>query len=1436
MRATTLFGALAALVVFLECLSPTAARAESTSFTGGTINWSVGGLEHLEYLGQIGDRAYYLADFPKPGEPVSLQAALQLTNCGSKDCSTNSQALYTRIGGLGASYKITTADGPPCPTLNAEITVPYFYDTFFGGNDIAVSAGTGSYTPGAECHSPGTVSVYVAPRNPQYADREDDRMLGGPEDNPDRVFDGGDEGDGPGSGPEGPERTEDVAEQMNRIVFHFTDPFSPDRTGVESDSGDGAEGMDSGGETCRMGLPSYWVDTFTLTPVVKDTDFFMKSPGPAVVMTRTWNHDPDATGMFGRGWSFSYDSSVICRNMYQSLQNWALLFLSPPDIWAEVVKGSGQHVYFKKTSFAWDENYNVTSAVFASQSQESFDTLSGTDLHSPAMALAYTEKSTRTTWTYAYDSLLPETFDMYAVSRARLAAVSDRNDNAVTITRNPDGTIAAVIDAAGRATIFGYDENLRCTSMTTPDGRAATYEYDGSGNMVRTADLLGTVTEYAYDAANRLTSVTVGDKTVVFTWAEDAGDGWDRLFSMTDAEGATTTYALDPLDGFSTIVTDPLCRATRYANIEGKTTAITDPEGRTASVYRANGLPVSVTDPRGNTRLFAYDNRGNLTESADALGYTRAFAYDEQDNLTAVTDALEETFSLQRDARGNLAAVVDPDGGVERYFRDARGQLTAVVDANGYTTDVARDAWGNIVAITDPLGHTVRGEYDAHGILPASVTDALGNTTRLEYDNNHRLIGVLHPDGTSRTFSYDACSLVSVTDENGHTSTVERDRRLSLVRSADPLGNAIRHFFDAAGDLSANADSRGFTTTYSRDGSGRLITVTDPLKGKTQAVLDENGNMTQLTEPGAGVYRFEYDARNQVTKTTDPLTRAVSWTRDALGRAATKTNARGQVLSFAYDAVGRSVEKSFNGETEASYSYDKAGRLLSVTDRTGTTTLTRNARGEVTGLLHPDGTSLRFGYDAAGNLTSMTLPGGVTVTTAYDNRNRPTRVAWGAQWVEFDYDPAGNLIGEKRSNAVATEVESNAADRIVRILHKIGGNVIADLAFQRDRNGNVIRETSIRPVIGHPVSGTLAVSVDGANQLASMGGEACFYDADGNIVSVAGQNGFAASHDPQNRLVSLTRGGETAEFAYNGLGNRVSRTLRGLERRFYHDPFGRLVYEADAGGANGVAYLHVGGRLCAMRLASGKTTFFHIDQSGNTVALTDASGEVAGAWAYTPFGEVAASSGLTENAYTFAGAWGVRDEGGGLYFMTNRWYDARVGRFLEKDPIGLLGGTNLYAYVGNNPVNWLDPLGLNPANFTASATMAIPNPDAQGSYVENSVVNAEMKPNLSYSMDIKFIPGLPIYDPKEPTRSPGTYKLVNVVGEVKGILSNDNVVTLTDGANLADVTRVSVLEDSTAVLVFPDGRRFTMLPNTMVFLDSKYDTAENPCAAATGIR
>jgi RHS repeat-associated protein len=121
--------------------------------------------------------------------------------------------------------------------------------------------------------------------------------------------------------------------------------------------------------------------------------------------------------------------------------------------------------------------------------------------------------------------------------------------------------------------------------------------------------------------------------------------------------------------------------------------------------------------------------------------------------------------------------------------------------------------------------------------------------------------------------------------------------------------------------------------------------------------------------------------------------------------------------------------------------------------------------------------------------------------------------------------------------------------------------------------------------------------------------------------------------------------------------------------------------------------------------ADGTVRYYHADALGSVTALTDASESVQTRYKYESFGktEMTLDDGHgAANPFRYTGR--ELDETGDYYYRA-RYYNPVLGRFISEDPIGLLGGINLYSYVGNNSINGIDPFGLDwledVSNFSA---------------------------------------------------------------------------------------------------------------------------------------
>lgn len=201
------------------------------------------------------------------------------------------------------------------------------------------------------------------------------------------------------------------------------------------------------------------------------------------------------------------------------------------------------------------------------------------------------------------------------------------------------------------------------------------------------------------------------------------------------------------------------------------------------------------------------------------------------------------------------------------------------------------------------------------------------------------------------------------------------------------------------------------------------------------------------------------------------------------------------------------------------------------------------------------------------------------------------------------------------------------------------------------------------------------------------GSESFTYDNEGQLAT---GHGAGYAFDYEHRLTGV---GATAQYRYDGIGNRLEATRNNVTIRYIYDLHGNLIAEAD--GANTITRYYIHGLgLLAMVTPAGATYCYHFNQIGSTVALTDMTPEMVNQYAYTPFGTIANQTEAIAQPFTFVGQMGVMTEPNGFYYMRARYYDPAVRRFISEDPIGFDGGDlNLYAYVGGNPMVMVDSGG-----------------------------------------------------------------------------------------------------------------------------------------------
>lgn len=248
-----------------------------------------------------------------------------------------------------------------------------------------------------------------------------------------------------------------------------------------------------------------------------------------------------------------------------------------------------------------------------------------------------------------------------------------------------------------------------------------------------------------------------------------------------------------------------------------------------------------------------------------------------------------------------------------------------------------------------------------------------------------------------------------------------------------------------------------------------------------------------------------------------------------------------------------------------------------------------------------------------------------------------------------------------------------------------GGRTIA---YSYDLNGN-------RKVVNDSLAGVANHTSNASDQYTAAGGETFTYDNAGRMLTrtLAGVT-TTYTYTATDRLATVNRPGLSVAYIYDAIGNRIGKVENGISTDFSIDPGLVNGLLGEYQGATTVAN-YASGHGVAVRDSSGGRAYYAFDANGNTAALTGTGGAAIANYQYLPFGQIVAQSGASTQPFTFDGREGVRDEAGDLFLTFTRVYDATLGRFTTRDPLGFgAGDTNLYRYVGNDPVNRTDPSGL----------------------------------------------------------------------------------------------------------------------------------------------
>ncbi len=249
--------------------------------------------------------------------------------------------------------------------------------------------------------------------------------------------------------------------------------------------------------------------------------------------------------------------------------------------------------------------------------------------------------------------------------------------------------------------------------------------------------------------------------------------------------------------------------------------------------------------------------------------------------------------------------------------------------------------------------------------------------------------------------------------------------------------------------------------------------------------------------------------------------------------------------------------------------------------------------------------------------------------------------------------------------------------------------ITSGFEFGMDTNSNRTNIKRYLPLVG-PVFPTASASYsyNSDNQLVTATGRSFSYDNNGNMISGSGTPALGFTYNSLNQLTQYTSGTTAISYQYDVLGNRIKKTSGTTTTKYISG-----LVETDAVGTITAYYVYGLGLIS--KVEGSSAYYYQYDGLGSTVAITDSIGAIKNKYVYNDFGEIATNSTETiANSFKYVGKYGVMTDAPDLLFMRARYYMPSIGRFINKDPIGLMGGLNLYAYVGNNAINWIDPHGL----------------------------------------------------------------------------------------------------------------------------------------------
>jgi RHS repeat-associated protein len=871
-------------------------------------------------------------------------------------------------------------------------------------------------------------------------------------------------------------------------------------------------------------------------------------------------------------------------------------------------------------------------------------------------------------------------------------------DNGATQIRrfeyNDLGMVTKFTDPVGRETSFDYDSNLidllnirqttsgenqllrkfsytypptipptpspppHCVTMVqNPDGQRTKFQYNSLGQVIQITDPKGNITTLGHNANSGFletilvpdvagAALTTAKRTTTFT-----PDSFFRVNQIMDGEGYILSFQYDDLDRLVTM---------------------TFPDATTKRIVYSKLNPVLVKDRLNRWAASEYDPLGRLVLNRDAGGRTTRFDWCRCGALGSITDPLGRTTTLSRDLQGRVTQKIYPNNSRVTYtYEQTTSRLSLVKDAMGQTKLFQYNLDDSLALVNYSGSLLTLPSYP-----PLSYPGVLTPTVSFTYDPVFNRIATMHDGIGTTTFNYKPITVFQ--NDPPHSEELPAALGAGRLSSIDgPLADSTFSFgYDELGRvLTRTDDGNGPTTTLQYDELGRikseqnfLGTFNYTYQGASLwplGVVYPNGQNTAFT------YYPSTPSAPGLPKRSQLMLKTIANT----------ISGNNNVSQFEYGYTDTDQINMWTNTFDANpytyygFTYDPVDQLLTGALTNGTTLVKQFA----------------YSYDAAGNRTSEYVSSPASATTA-----------------------AFNNVNElsKRTAGRYAKVQGTVSDPSTPVTVTVGG-IPADVSGGNFTGYAVVsadsRTVSVvsRDAVGNQVTNTsTALSTAYANPVGSD--RTYTYDLNGNVTSAtSGTTTDSYEWDGADRMVVVQRVTSgtlvsRSEFSYDGL-SRMSRIVeKNSSGSVTSDK--RLVWcsydlceERDNSGAVTKRYFPLG-------MLVGSTKYFYTrDHLGSIREMLDNSGVKKARYDYDPYGRRGLNqipTGAVEADFGYTGQYFHAPSG--LSFAIFRAYDADSGRWMNRDPIGTLGGLNLHGYVDNDPINALDPLGLSTVRITTA--------------------------------------------------------------------------------------------------------------------------------------